>query len=208
LNVSSGSLEPKRTALLLFDMLNGTLKKDGPGMQARYPVVVANAVRLLEAARSAGALVAYTCHLTDTTESARRTTDTDAHLRPWSQKGWRAPAELIVAGSWEARVIDELAPRSEDPLIPKYRWSAFHQTCLDLVLRTHGIDTLIIAGESTDFGVAGPIFAARDLDSDTVVVSDACASEELDNHHQLMRRMFPRMSRVRTTDEVVRMLGG
>jgi hypothetical protein len=39
-----------------------------------------------------------------------------------------------------------------------------------------------------------------------MIVSDACTSPEEDNHRQFMRRIFPRMARVRTAEEVVRML--
>jgi ureidoacrylate peracid hydrolase len=91
--------------------------------------------------------------------------------------------------------------------VPKHRWSAFHGTYLDLELRTKRIDTLILAGGSTDVGIAATAFAARDLDYSLVVASDACTSPERDNHDQLMRRVFPRMSRVRTTAQIVSMLG-
>jgi len=50
-------------------------------------------------------------------------------------------------------------------------------------------------------------FAARDLDYNLVIVSDACTSPEHDNHDQLMRRVFPRMARVRTARQVAAMLG-
>ncbi|HEX7403687.1 MAG TPA: isochorismatase family protein [Usitatibacter sp.] len=91
-------------------------------------------------------------------------------------------------------------------IAPKHRWSAFHGTYLDLALRTRRVDTLVIAGGSTDVGIASTAFAARDLDYNLVIVSDACTSPEQDNHDQLMRRIFPRMARVRTTAEVVAML--
>jgi nicotinamidase-related amidase len=105
-------------------------------------------------------------------------------------------------------VVSELAPRPSDYLIPKHRWSAFHGTYLDLALRTRGIDTIILCGGSTDVGVASTAYAARDLDYSLVIPSDACTSPEQDNHDQLMRRMFPRMARVRTTAQVLAMLGG
>jgi nicotinamidase-related amidase len=78
---------------------------------------------------------------------------------------------------------------------------------LDLALRARGVDTLVISGGSTDVGVASTAFAARDLDYNLVIASDACTSAEADNHEQLMRRIFPRMARVRTVDEIARMLG-
>jgi ureidoacrylate peracid hydrolase len=91
-------------------------------------------------------------------------------------------------------------------MIPKYRWSAFHQTYLDLALRTKGISTIILCGGSTDVGVASTAYTARDLDYNLVIPCDACVSPEKDNHDQFMTRIFPRMARVRTADQIVTML--
>jgi ureidoacrylate peracid hydrolase len=91
--------------------------------------------------------------------------------------------------------------------VPKHRWSAFHGTYLETALRARRIDTLVLCGGSTDVGIAATAFAARDLDYNLVVVSDACTSPEEDNHAQLMKRVFPRMARVRTTAQVLDLLG-
>src|SRR5574341_1344097 len=82
-----------------------------------------------------------------------------------------------------------------------------HQTYLDLALRARAIDTVIISGGSTDVGVVSTIFSARDMDYNTIVVSDACGtSHDQRAHDFLMELIFPRMARVRTTDEVVKMI--
>jgi nicotinamidase-related amidase len=205
--VAANTLDPRRTALLFFDMLNGHVKKDDVARE-RYRPVVAVAVELLQAARMHSMMVAYACanHRPDNASSAHTIRDTDNRLRPLPTEGPQVDRPVVVAGTWEAQVIDELAPRASDYLVPKYRWSAFHQTWLDLVLRTRGIDTIVIAGGSTDIGVASTAYAARDLDYNTVIVSDACTSPEGDNHDQMMRRIFPRMARVRTARQVVEML--
>jgi ureidoacrylate peracid hydrolase len=188
-------------------MLNGHVKKDEASRE-RYRPVVAAAVELLAAARAHEMMVAYACahHRPDSASTARTLRDTDNRLRPLGGEDAEADRPLIVAGTWEAEIIDELAPLASDYLIPKYRWSAFHQTWLDLALRTRRIDTIVIAGGSTDVGVASTVYAARDMDYNTVVVSDACTSPERDNHDQMMRRIFPRMARVRTARQVLEML--
>jgi len=74
-------------------------------------------------------------------------------------------------------------------------------------LRARKIDTLIISGGSTDVGVASTVFAGRDMDYNLIVVRDACATNHDQRAHDvLMDLVFPRMSRVRTTEEVVRMI--
>jgi len=66
---------------------------------------------------------------------------------------------------------------------------------------------VIISGGSTDVGVASTVFAGRDMDYNIIVVSDACAtSHDQRAHDLLMKLIFPRMSRVRTTDQMLRMI--
>ena len=198
-------LDPGRACLLLFDLLEGHVNKDAASRE-RFAPVIANAAALLAAARGAGAMVAYAHadHRADRGTSAQTLRDTDNRLRPL--RAGESPKPLLTGGTPETRVVRELTPGPGDYLVPKHRWSAFHGTYLELALRTRGANTLILCGGSTDVGVAATAFAARDLDYNLVIASDACTSPEQDNHDQLMRRVFPRMARVRTTAEVVAML--
>ena len=206
--MSTTSLDPAATALLFFDMLNGHVKTGVPETTARYAPVIVAASELLRTARAQRLMVAYATanHRADNATTASTLRDTDNRMRPLAATPASAFRPIVTGGTWAAQVIDELAPAPDDYLIPKYRWSAFFQTYLELALRTRGIDTLIIAGGSTDVGVASTAFAARDLDYNVVIVSDACTSPEQDNHDQFMRRIFPRMGRVRTAAEVSAML--
>jgi nicotinamidase-related amidase len=189
-------------------MLNGHIKKDDPKTQARYRPVIAAASDVLQAARSHKMMVAYASanHRGDNATSAHTLRDTDNRLKPIAADAPPESSPIVASGTWASAVIDELAPAPEDYMIPKYRWSALFQTYLDLALRARGIDTIIISGGSTDVGVASTAFAARDLDYNLVIVSDACTSPEQDNHDQFMRRIFPRMARVRTAAQVAAML--
>ena len=202
------TLIPARTAVLFFDMLNGHIKKNDPKTQARYQPVVAAASEVLQAARANQLMVAYAAanHRADNATSAHTIRDTDGRLNPIPVDQKPDLKAVLDGGTWEAAVIDELAPAPEDYVIPKYRWSAFYQTYLDLALRARKIDTIIIAGGSTDVGVASTAYSARDMDYNLVFVSDASSSPETDNHDQFMRRIFPRMGRVRTAAQVVAML--
>lgn len=200
-------LDPGRTCLLLFDLLEGHVNRD-EATRRRFGPVIANAAALLAAARDAGVMVAYAHadHRADRGTSARTIRDTDNRLRPVRADDPKSHEPLLTAGTHETRVVSELAPRPADYLIPKHRWSAFHGTYLDLALRTRGVGTIILCGGSTDVGVAATAYAARDLDYNLVIASDACTSPEQDNHEQFLRRVFPRMARVRTTAQIVAML--
>jgi nicotinamidase-related amidase len=113
---------------------------------------------------------------------------------------------LLTGGTPATRIVAALAPEPADYLIPKHRWSAFAGTYLELALRARGVDTIVLCGGSTDVGVAATAFAARDLGYNLVLAEDACSSPERDNHDQFMRRIFPRMARVRSSAQVAAML--
>lgn len=198
-------LDNKKTGLLFFDMLNVYFPAEKK--QAQQPIVD-NAVRLMKAARQAGILIYYAManHRIDGHSRYLAVTDTDMRLRPWPNDDCNPTVHGATEGSWEQKVIDAIAPQPEDYIIPKYRWSTFHQTYFDLALRTRGIDTLIISGGAVDVGVASTVYSARDHDYNIVIARDACSNSHDDSMKALMDTVFPRLARVRTTDQVVEMI--
>jgi len=54
--------------------------------------------------------------------------------------------ERLVLGSWGTQVHDALKPAADEPVIAKRRVSPFLGTHLDLLLRTQGVDTLLLTG--------------------------------------------------------------
>lgn len=203
-------LEINKTAILFFDILNGYYHAAEERTQARMKPMVDNAARLMRAGREAEVPIFFAKgnHRPDNTTSALILTDTDMSLKPWPNHEVVLRKRMTVTGGdASSEVVPELDPRPDDYYIPKYRWSAFHQTYLDLALRARGIDTVIISGGSTDVGVAATVFAGRDLDYHMIVVSDACAtSHDQRAHDFLMELIFPRMARVRTTDQALKMI--
>jgi len=201
-------LENKKTALLFFDMLNVYYHGASEETKKRMKPVVDNAVCLMNAARANGMLIFYAManHRADGESRSLIITDTDMRLRPWPGEDCNPTVHGATEGSWEQNVIEEIVPRPEDYVIPKFRWSTFHQTYFDLALRSRGIDTLIVSGGAVDVGVASTVYAARDLDYNVIIVRDACSNSHEDSLAAFMNTVFPRMARVRTTDQVVEMM--
>ena len=199
----------KKTAILFFDILNGYYHSGDAAAKARMKPWVDNAVRLMKAGREAGLPIFFAKgnHRADNATSALILTDTNNSLQPWPNGEVTKGKMHVFAGDQSSDVIPELDPRPDDYYIPKYRWSAFHQTYLDLALRSRGLDTVIISGGSTDVGVTSTVYSGRDMDYNMIVVSDACGtSHDQRAHEMLMELIFPRMSRVRTTDQVLKMI--
>jgi ureidoacrylate peracid hydrolase len=202
------ALDTRKTGLLFFDLLNVYYHGAPPETQKRMRPVVDNAVRLMEAARKASIPIFYAManHRKDGHIRSLVVTDTDMRLRPWPGGESNPSVHGATEGSWEQKVIEEIAPRPEDTIIPKYRWSTFHQTYFDLALRSRGIDTIIVSGGAVDVGVASTVYAARDLDYNVIVVRDACSNSHDDSMAAFMNTIFPRMARVRNTEQVLVMI--
>jgi nicotinamidase-related amidase len=197
------------TGLVLFDALHGYLHPKDPG-KARFLEernILPNLRRLLEGARKVGMTAFYPAgaHAPDGSDTVARLTDTDMDLAPGGSAD-KPIKPRFFKGSPDAEIAAELAPGPGDVVVPKNRWSSFFQTNFDLQLRVRGIDTIVIAGGSTDVGIASTVFAARDLDYGIVVVRDACYSARGNNNEFFMERVFPRMGRVMTVDHAVALM--
>ncbi len=204
------SLAKDRAALVLFDTLNGYLHPSDPVKEENLERwgIRENMSRLVKGAHDSGLMVFYAAadHAADGADVATRLTDTDMDLNPWGDRERRfMPAHRH--GQESAAIAPEVAPGEGDVMVPKHRWSAFHQTHLDLQLRVRRLSTIIIAGGSTDVGIASTVFAARDLDYGIVVIRDSCYSHRGDNNAFFMERVFPRMGRVMTTDAAISLMG-
>ncbi len=185
------------------------MPEPGPGKPRVLKPWIQNAVSLGKAARAAGLPVFFAKgnHRPDNATTALLLTDTNNSLTPWPNGDVAKTKMHVIAGDKSSDVLADLEPKADDYYIVKYRWSAFHQTYLDLALRTRGIDTIIVSGGSTDVGVTSTLYSGRDLDYNMIVASDACGtSHDQRAHDMLMELVFPRMSRVRTTDQVIEMI--
>jgi nicotinamidase-related amidase len=203
------NLDGGNAALILFDALHGYLHPKDPA-KVRFLKernILENLQRLHKAAQRAGIVTFYPSghHAPDGSDVVERLTDTDMNLNPIRKSG-KPIVPHIKKNSKDAEVAAELKPRPGDVFIPKNRWSSFFETNLGLQLRVRGLDTIIIAGGSTDVGVAATVFAARDMDLGIVVVSDACYSARGNNNEFFMTRVFPRMGRVMTVDQTVKLM--
>ncbi len=209
--MAGDSLDPRRTCLLFFDtstfFVNGpTLKPEGRSPAAS--AAVQNWQRQLATARDLGMMVAHaqTENRPDGADYYRRWTDTDLRGNPFSQPGTRLSIGRHIMGTPDVAVIDELALREDDYVFAKPRWDPFFQTTFELALRLRGIDMIVVNGGSTEVGITATVYGAQARDFDLVVVSDGCTSRHPDCHDLLMKHIFPRIGRVRTTDQVISML--
>lgn len=197
-----GVLDPSKTALLVFDMLE-TYRAAIEGSGA-----LAYAVDLVESCRTAGVIVCFARadHRSDGADYTRVIADNDRDFKAWTRERPQPerPGDVAPGGY---RALAEFKQSERDIDVPKHRWSAFYGTALDLTLRVQQIETLLVIGGSTHVGVASTVYAARDLDYQVIVVRDACTGHA-DPRNFFLDTVFPRMVQVRTVAQVKELLNG
>lgn len=112
-----------------------------------------------------------------------------------------APAQALPDNWWTYPV--SLGKRDSDIEVTKRQWGAFYGTDTELQLRRRGIDTIILCGISTNIGVESTARNARELGFNLVIAEDACSAASADQHQGSMTHIFPRIGRVRSTDEIL-----
>jgi len=81
--------------------------------------------------------------------------------------------KVLTEGTWDAAIVDDLAPLPSDVVITKTRYSGFVGTTLDSRLRTRGIQYLFFAGIATNVCVESTIRSAFFLDYWPILLADA-----------------------------------
>jgi ureidoacrylate peracid hydrolase len=153
-------------------------------------VVIPNLQRLQSACRRAHIEVVYAAVENTTRDGRDRILD------------YKISGIDVPRGSWDARVLDEIAPAEDEMIFRKTSSSVFISTNIDYVLRNLGVRSLIIAGLMTDQCVESALRDACDLGYLVTLVTDACTTNSAERHEQSLigTRGYCRQRR---TDELV-----
>ena len=98
------------------------------------------------------------------------------------------------------QVHPALAPKPGEAVISKKRVSAFAGSDLDLYLRSHDIDHLVLMGVATSGVVLSTVRQAFDMDYKVTIISDGCADADPEVQRVLMEKVFARSAKVQTAD--------
>ena len=178
------SIDASTTALLVIDMQRDFLDPRGYAAQAgvdiaRLRATMAPVQALLAAARASGMRVVFTRegHRPDLSDcppsKLARSRAAGAEIGSVGPLG-----RLLVRGEFGHDLVDEMQARAGETVVDKPGYSAFHQTDLDQILRSQGVDRLLVCGVTTEVCVHSTLRAATDLGYRCITVADACASSE------------------------------
>jgi len=150
--------------------------------------IIPNMQRLQAGFRSAGGEVLYTTIESLTKDGRDRSLD-------YKITGFNVPK-----GSWDGKMIDELAPGEDEIVFPKSSSSVFMSTHIDYVLRNLGVKQLVLSGIVTDQCVEGAIRDACDLGYLVTQVTDARMTYSQARHDQSLNTIKGYCRQVTTTE--------
>lgn len=174
-------LRPATTALVLVDVQNdfcstgGVMDVEGADLtpvQKMLPTLE----DLLHNARAAGVFVVHV-------RNAYSTPDGRYLSEPFLDVARRRLAgraltivPMCEPGSWGADHAPGFTPVDGEPVVLKHRYSGFHQTDLEMVLRVRGIQTVVPCGVATNVCVESTARDAFMRDFHVVFPDDASAT--------------------------------
>ncbi len=173
------SLDRAKTAVICMDMQNGPVRKS---TRFKERNVGQAAKSVLEAARNAGVLV--------------------IHINIEYQPAFFSPKNRFLQTVREPilttpgvdinemlKVVDEVKPIENEPVILKPRVNPFFGTALESMLRSRDIDTVVLMGVATEFVVEAAARHAADANFRVIVLKDCCASFSDEAHRASLHIM-------------------
>ncbi len=187
--------DPKRSALLSMDLQAGIVS-----MYVKDDALIPRAKSLIDHARRAGMQVIHVKvgFRPNVPEASPRNRFLSAvKSSPRHQQFFQGESGAIHPA---------LAPAAGDLVVTKNRIGAFAGTDLDLLLRAHDIDNLVVFGVATSGVVLSTVLTALDTDYNIFVIRDCCADLDPDLHQALLDKFFPRFATVLTASEFLKSL--
>jgi ureidoacrylate peracid hydrolase len=200
-------IEPSHTALIVVDVQNDFCAPNGfmdaEGMD--LTTVQAMAERLpaaLRAAREAGVLVVFVRNIYS---SDRNNYLSDTWLEQAARRRRSSYTENPVceAGSWAGDFYGDVRPEPGEPIVTKHRFSGFHNTDLDTILRSHGSRTLVMSGVASNVCVETTAREGFVRDYYIIYLSDGTAAYVDKDHEAALRVIDLFFGQVVTIPEVI-----
>jgi nicotinamidase-related amidase len=192
-------VDPAHSALLVVDMQRDFCESGGAfdelGVDlSMYPPLIPRIARMIAGARRAGVQVIFI----QMTVLPGRLSESPAQIRfnlrlHLSSHGEVEPLRYAADGSVGQEILPELAPADGDVVVKKYRSSGFWGTNLDMLLRSNGIESVVVTGCTTEGCVESTARDALFNDYYVVIVEDCVASDDRAQHEAsllLMRHRF------------------
>jgi ureidoacrylate peracid hydrolase len=201
------SIDPAKTAVVLIEYQNDFTTEGGVLHGAVAPVMdktgmLDNTRRVAEAARAAGATVMHA-----PITFAAGYNEISSH--PYGILKGVVDGNAFVKGSWGAAIVDELAPADGDIVIEGKRGlDTFASTNLDFILRSKGIETIVLGGFLTNCCVESTMRTGYEHGYQVITLSDCIAATSPEEHDNALKYDYPMFSQPMDSDSFIAELGG
>jgi len=182
-------LDPRKTALLTLDFQKGIF-----GFVPAADAIVPNATKAVEFARKKQFHIIHVG--LGFSAGHPEILDTESRFKRVKENN------LFVIGTPSAEFHAAVA-RPEELKVYKQRVGAFSENQLHLILRSRGIENLVLFGISTSGITLSTVRRAADLDFRCVVLKDACFDADEEVHRVLTEKIFPAQATVLTVDAFI-----
>lgn len=187
-------VDPKRTALLLWDMEYAIAPN-----AFNFQEIAANLKGLAELARRMGVPVFYSQQVAFNLEKE----EADVWVRVRMKRTAASSQEVKIPAEKKGQdIIEELKPQAGDAVFQKRRPDGFIGTDFDLMLRNKGIRTVVMGGVATEGGIEGTARTGRNLGYYIVVLKDCVGSRNRELHEMALKLMEKTHFDVATANEV------
>ena len=136
-NTHAMQLNREKAALLVIDMQYFFLDPASPSYTCGGPAILPRLQKVIQAFRQANRPVIYTRHV-------HHPDHLDAGIMAWWWEG------MCKEGSPESEIHQDIAPKPNEKVIFKHRYSAFYNTDLETVLRSLKVEEIVVAGIMTN----------------------------------------------------------
>lgn len=189
-------LRKASACLLVIDMQNDFLSKDGAIFFHYATHIVPNVKKLLVACRKANIPIVFTAHVHENPEI-----DGGMTGEWWPEI---KQARCLLKGTRGVEIYRELKPLASEKVIFKHRYSAFYNTDLEIYLRGMKVTDLIITGVLTNVCCESTARDAFFRDFRVFFVADATATSEPEFHIATLKNLAYAFAYITTTDWLIK----
>jgi nicotinamidase-related amidase len=120
-----------------------------------------------------------------------------------NNKGFSARKAAFDTIDMEAfmKVHPDIVPQEGDVTVIKRRVSAFTGSDLEVILRSMGVQHLVLTGIATGGVVLSTLIEATDKDYRLSVLTDCCADPDEEVHNMLVTKIFSKRADIMTVEE-------
>lgn len=200
------SIDPSKTAIVMIEYQNDFTTEGGVLHDAVKGVMASTGMiektkQVVEKARAAGMTV---MHAPITFQAGYN----EITRHPYGILKGVVDGKAFVKGEWGSAIMDELTPVEGDIVVEGKRGlDTFASTNLDFMLRSKGIETVVLCGFLTNCCVESTMRSAYENGYEVITLTDCAAATSEEEHANAISFDYPMFSKPMAAKEFLDLVG-